>query len=134
MVEALIATLDQPSDPWPARRIQVIVIVGALILTMVLVPTNNATALDRDGLIGKIVARTGLERAEASRAVDAFIEIVKETLAAGDSVSIMGFGAFSVRKRAARTGRNPRTGEAIYIPPSKMPTFKAGDALRDAIN
>lgn len=75
-----------------------------------------------------------LSKADAARAVDAIIEVVKKALKKGDSVSLVGFGTFQVRKRAARQGRNPRTGETINIEASKIPSFKAGKALKDAVN
>ena len=69
-----------------------------------------------------------------AKAVEAFIETVKKALKKGDNVALVGFGTFVVRKRAARTGRNPRTGQQIKIKASKNPSFKAGKALKDAIN
>ena len=74
-----------------------------------------------------------LSKADAGRAVDAVIETIKKALKKGDSVSLVGFGTFVVRKRAARTGRNPRTGDTIKIKASKNPSFKAGKALKDAV-
>jgi DNA-binding protein HU-beta len=76
----------------------------------------------------------GLTKVEGARAVEAVIETVKKTLKKGDTISLVGFGTFIVRKRAARTGRNPRTGAQIKIKASKNPSFKAGKALKDAIN
>ena len=76
----------------------------------------------------------GLTKADGGNAVEAMIEIVKKALKKGDTVSLVGFGTFVVRKRAARTGRNPRTGEQIKIKASKNPAFKAGKALKDAVN
>ena len=75
-----------------------------------------------------------MSKADAGRAVDAMIEVIKKALKKGDTVTLVGFGTFSVRKRGARTGRNPRTGEAIKIKASKNPAFKAGKALKDAVN
>ncbi|KFN40975.1 HU family DNA-binding protein [Arenimonas oryziterrae] len=87
---------------------------------------------------GELVAAIGdeseLTKADAGRAVDAFIEVIKKALKKGDDVTIVGFGTFSVRKRAARQGRNPQTGETIKIKASKNPAFKAGKALKDAVN
>lgn len=81
------------------------------------------------------VAETGdLTKAAAARAVDSVIEAVTDALRRGDQVAIVGFGTFSVRERAARTGRNPQTGEEIKISASKNPLFKAGKALKDAVN
>jgi DNA-binding protein HU-beta len=75
-----------------------------------------------------------LTKADAERAIEAMFKVVKKTLKAGDSISLVGFGTFVVRKRAARTGRNPRTNEEIKIKASKVPAFKAGKALKDALN
>jgi DNA-binding protein HU-beta len=75
-----------------------------------------------------------LSKADAGRALEAIIEVVKKALKKGDSVALVGFGTFVVRKRAARTGRNPRTGAQIKIKASKNPSFKAGKALKDALN
>ena len=75
-----------------------------------------------------------MTKADAERAVEAVFNVVKNTLNSGDSISLVGFGTFTVRKRAARTGRNPRTGETIKIKASKVPAFKAGKGLKDAIN
>ena len=72
-------------------------------------------------------------KAEAARALDAMIDAVKRTLKKGDSVSLIGFGTFAVTKRAARTGRNPRTGAAIKIKAAKIPKFRPGKGLKDAI-
>ena len=75
-----------------------------------------------------------LTKADAGRAVDAMIEVIKKALKKGDTVTLVGFGTFSVRKRAARQGRNPQTGDTIKIKASKNPAFKAGKALKDAVN
>ena len=75
-----------------------------------------------------------LAKADAGRAVDAMIAAITRTLKKGDSVTLVGFGTFDVRKRGARTGRNPRTGEEIKIKASLNPEFKAGKALKDAVN
>ncbi|MCV5217083.1 HU family DNA-binding protein, partial [Escherichia coli] len=75
-----------------------------------------------------------ISKASAGRALDAFIEAVSGTLQSGDQVALVGFGTFSVRTRAARTGRNPKTGEEIQIAEAKVPAFKAGKALKDACN
>ena len=75
-----------------------------------------------------------MSKADAGRAVDAMIEVIKKALKKGDTVTLVGFGTFSVRKRAARQGRNPQTGETIKIKASKNPAFKAGKALKDAVN
>lgn len=75
-----------------------------------------------------------LSKADAARAVDAMIETVTKSLRQGDQVSLVGFGTFLIKERSARTGRNPKTGEAIEIAASRAPTFKAGKALKDAVN
>lgn len=75
-----------------------------------------------------------LSKADAGRAVDAMIAAITKTLKKGDSVTLVGFGTFDVRKRGARTGRNPRTGEEIKIKASMNPAFKPGKALKDAVN
>jgi DNA-binding protein HU-beta len=90
--------------------------------------------MNKSDLIDAIAASAKLSKADAGRALDALVKTVTKTLKKGDTVSLVGFGTFSVRKRAARTGRNPRTGETIKIKASKNPAFKAGKALKDAVN
>ena len=90
--------------------------------------------MNKGELIDAVAASAGLSRADATKAVDAVLETVTGTLAGGNSVSLVGFGTFSVKARAARMGRNPRTGEAIQIKASNVPGFKAGKALKDAVN
>jgi DNA-binding protein HU-beta len=90
--------------------------------------------MNKAELIDAIADNAGLSKADAGRAVDALVKSVTKALKKGDTVSLVGFGTFSVRKRAARTGRNPRTGDAIKIKASKNPAFKAGKALKDAVN
>ena len=90
--------------------------------------------MNKGELIDAVAASAGLSRADATKAVDAVLETVTSTLAGGNSVSLVGFGTFSVKARAARMGRNPRTGEAIQIKASNVPGFKAGKALKDAVN
>jgi len=80
------------------------------------------------------VAETGMTKKEAAEAVDAVIAAITKALSKGDKVSLVGFGSFSVRKRKARTGRNPQTGEAIKIKAKKVPVFSAGKALKDAVS
>jgi len=75
-----------------------------------------------------------ISKAAAGRAIDTVISSITEALSNGDQVSLVGFGTFLVRERAARTGRNPRTGEALEIKAAKNPAFKAGKALKDAVN
>ncbi|MCC5889125.1 MAG: HU family DNA-binding protein [Alkalibacterium sp.] len=84
-------------------------------------------------LIEKVAASADLTKKDATAAVEAVFETIKETLAEGEKVQVIGFGNFEVRDRAARKGRNPQTGEEIQIPASKVPAFKAGKALKDAV-
>jgi DNA-binding protein HU-beta len=90
--------------------------------------------MNKSELVDAIADASGLSKADSGRAVDAMVKSVTKALKKGDTVSLVGFGTFSVRKRAARTGRNPRTGETIKIKASKNPAFKAGKALKDAVN
>jgi DNA-binding protein HU-beta len=90
--------------------------------------------MNKSELIAAVAESAELSKADAGRALEAFIEAVKVTLKNGDDVSLVGFGTFTVRKRAARTGRNPRTNETIKIKASKVPAFKAGKALKDHLN
>ena len=90
--------------------------------------------MNKSELIEAVAKASGLSKADAGRALDAFTTSVTKALKKNDTVSLVGFGTFSVKKRAARTGRNPRTGETIKIAASKNPAFKAGKALKDAVN
>ncbi|MGV8930978.1 MAG: HU family DNA-binding protein [Luteimonas sp.] len=90
--------------------------------------------MNKNEIVDCMAETSGLTKADAARALDAFIGCVTKALKAGDSVSLIGFGTFDVRDRAARTGRNPRTGEEIKIAAAKNPAFKAGKALKDAVN
>jgi DNA-binding protein HU-beta len=90
--------------------------------------------MNKSELIEAVAKSADLSKADAGRAVDAFVDATTKALKKGDQVSLVGFGTFSVRSRAAREGRNPRTGETIHIPASKAPAFKAGKALKDAVN
>ena len=89
--------------------------------------------MNKSELIDSVSAASGLSKADAQKALDATIESVGKALKKGDSVSLVGFGTFSVKERAARTGRNPATGETIEIKASKTPSFKAGKGFKDAI-
>ncbi|GLT15745.1 MAG TPA: HU family DNA-binding protein [Vibrio sp.] len=90
--------------------------------------------MNKTQLVEKIAGDADISKAAAGRALDAFIETVTETLKSEDQVALVGFGTFSVRTRAARTGRNPKTGDVIQIAEAKVPAFKAGKALKDACN
>ncbi|WP_286834046.1 HU family DNA-binding protein [Acinetobacter sp. UBA3132] len=80
-----------------------------------------------------IAAKGGLSKADAGKALDATIASVTEALKSGDTVTLVGFGTFGVKERAARTGRNPQTGATLEIKASKVPSFKAGKGLKDAV-
>ena len=90
--------------------------------------------MNKTELIDHIAKAADITKASATRALDAMIDGVTTTLKSNDSVTLVGFGTFSVGDRAARTGRNPRTKEAISIKAAKVPKFKAGKALKDAVN
>ena len=83
--------------------------------------------------VGKIAEKTGSTKADAEKAVNAFLETITETLQAGDKVAFTGFGSFEVIERAAREGRNPQTGEKMQFKATKAPKFKAGKGLKDAV-
>ena len=90
--------------------------------------------MNKTELIAAIAAKTGETKKDAEATLNAFVNVVSETLAKGDKVQLVGFGSFEVRKRAARKGINPQTKEEIKIPASKAPVFKAGKALKDLVN
>ena len=90
--------------------------------------------MNKAELIAAIAAKTGATKKNAEEAVNAFVDVITETLQKGEKVQLVGFGSFEVIKRAARKGRNPQTKEEIKIPASKAPKFKAGKALKDLVN
>ena len=90
--------------------------------------------MNKTELIDAMADSADISKAAAGRALEGMISAIAGALKSGDQVSIVGFGAFSVRERAARTGRNPQTGQTITIKASKSPAFKAGKALKDAVN
>ena len=90
--------------------------------------------MNKAELIDAVASSADLSKAVATQAVDAVVDTITESLRNGDSVTLVGFGTFEVRARAARTGRNPQTGEEIQIKASRAPAFKAGKALKDAVN
>ena len=90
--------------------------------------------MNKNDLIATVADDTGLSKAEATRAVDSVFDSVTKSLTGGNEVRLVGFGTFSVVQRKASEGRNPRTGEKIQIPASKQPKFKAGKALKEAVN
>lgn len=90
--------------------------------------------MNKTELAAAVAAKAELSKKDAEAAVSAVIEAITDALADGDKVSLIGFGTFDVKTRAARTGLNPRTKEKIEIPESKAPSFKAGKAFKDAVN
>ena len=89
--------------------------------------------MNKTELISKIAADAGLSKKDSEKALTAALDAITAALAAGEKVQLVGFGVFDVKERAARTGLNPKTKEAIDIPASKAPQFKAGKALKDAV-
>jgi len=90
--------------------------------------------VNKNELVASVAEKAGLTKKDAEKAVNAFVETVQQSLVEGNKIQMIGFGTFEVKERAARTGRNPRTNEEIQIPASKNPVFKAGKALKDAVN
>ncbi len=90
--------------------------------------------MNKSDLVDAIAKSADLSKASAARALDATVETIKKALKKGDTVSLVGFGTFKVGKRAARNGRNPRTGATIKIKAAKVPKFSAGKGLKDAVN
>jgi DNA-binding protein HU-beta len=89
--------------------------------------------MNKSDLINAIATHSGLTKADADRGLGALIQTVESTLKSGDSIALVGFGTFEVKERAERSGRNPQTGEAITIAAAKVPSFKAGKGLKDAV-
>ncbi|GAA5002669.1 MULTISPECIES: HU family DNA-binding protein [Acinetobacter] len=89
--------------------------------------------MNKSELIDAIAQKGGLTKVDAAKALDATLESIGDALKSGDTVTLVGFGSFSVKERAARTGRNPKTGEELKIPASKVPSFKAGKGLKDSV-
>ena len=90
--------------------------------------------MNKNELIGAVAESCGLSKSDASNAVEGVFDAIQKALANGDEVRLVGFGTFSVAKRKASTGRNPRTGEPMEIKASNQPKFKAGKGLKDAVN
>lgn len=90
--------------------------------------------MNRSEFISALSERAEVTKKDADKVLTAFMDTVKETLAAGDKVQLIGFGTFEVTERAAREGRNPKTGETVHISESKSPKFKAGKSLKDFVN
>lgn len=90
--------------------------------------------MNKSELTAALAANAGLSKKDAEKALNAFVDVVTESLTKGEKVQIVGFGSFEVKERPARTARNPRTGEEIKIEASKAPAFKPGKALKDTVN
>ncbi|WP_193092871.1 HU family DNA-binding protein [Halomonas colorata] len=90
--------------------------------------------MNKKELVDRIAVSADVSKAKATRILDAFTEAVATTMANGDKLSLIGFGTFETRKRDSRIGRNPQTGQVINIPAANVPVFKAGKALKDAVN
>lgn len=90
--------------------------------------------MNKNDLVAVVADKTGLSKADATGAVDCVFDAITESMQRGDEVRLVGFGTFTVTTRRASEGRNPRTGERIQIPASKQPKFRAGKALKDAVN
>lgn len=90
--------------------------------------------MNKSDLIAAVAAKTGETKKNAEASINAMIDVIAETLASGDKIQLVGFGSFEVRQRAARKGRNPQTGKEMKIAAKKAPIFKAGKALKDAVN
>jgi DNA-binding protein HU-beta len=89
--------------------------------------------MNKSELVAAVAERAELKRKDAAAAIDAVVDVISEKLGQGEEVSIIGFGTFSVKSRAERVGRNPRTGESITIAAAKTPVFKPGKALKEAV-
>jgi len=90
--------------------------------------------VNKNDLVADVASSSGLSKSDAAKAVDAVFDSITSSLKGGTEVRLVGFGTFSVSRRRASTGRNPRTGESIQIPASNQPKFKAGKGLKDAVN
>ena len=90
--------------------------------------------MNKNDLVSAVASSTGMSKSDSAKAVEGVFDAISGALSSGGDVRIVGFGTFSVANRKATTGRNPRTGQAIQIPASKQPKFKAGKGLKDAVN
>lgn len=90
--------------------------------------------MTKSDIVNAVADRAGLSKADAGRALAAVLDTLTDTLKRGESVSLVGFGTFAVKTRAARTGRNPQSGQSLDIPASRIPSFKPGKALKDSVN
>lgn len=90
--------------------------------------------MNKNELIAAVAEQAGLSKTDGTKAVDAFVDVITKSLKKGDEIRLVGFGTFAVTQRKATEGRNPRTGEKINIPASKVPKFKPGKALKEAVS
>lgn len=90
--------------------------------------------MNKSQLVDSVAKKSGLTIKDSTAAVNAVLDSIKDALASGDTVTLIGFGTFLVRERAARNGRNPRTGEIVKIPAVKVPAFKPGKTFKDGVN
>lgn len=90
--------------------------------------------MNKGELVSALAAKAGLSKKDSEAALNALVDVISETIAAGDKVQLIGFGTFESKNRPARVARNPRTGEEVKIAASKAPAFKAGKALKDKVN
>jgi DNA-binding protein HU-beta len=108
-------------------------IIGAFALFVSPQP-EKGTLMNKQELIDAVAAQTGVSKAQTGETLDTLLEVVKKSVAKGETVQLIGFGSFGSGKRAARTGRNPKTGDTIKIPAAKTVKFTAGKAFKDAVN
>ncbi len=104
-----------------------------LVSNIIVVNQERGIAVNKNDLISKVSSLSGLTKADASRAVDGVFEAITSSLKKNEEVRLVGFGTFTVTKRAATEGRNPRTGEKIKIPATKLPKFRPGKGLKQAV-
>ncbi len=90
--------------------------------------------MNKNELIEELSDKTGFTKSDTQKFVNAYVDVVSKTLKKGNEVQLVGFGTFRVAKRKARTGRNPQTGKALKIPAKKVPAFRAGKSLKEAVN
>jgi DNA-binding protein HU-beta len=95
------------------------------------IATKGANLMNKMDLVNRVADETGLKKKDAERAVNSVFSVIESALAEGEKVQVIGFGTFETRQRAARSGRNPQTGETISIPASTVPAFKPGNRLKD---
>lgn len=95
--------------------------------------TKGGNSMNKSELINAVAEKENMTKKDAEKAVNSVLSVVTDALVAGESVQVVGFGTFEVRSRAEKQGRNPKTGEPITVPAAKVPAFKAGKALKDAV-